>query len=313
MSDYIIGIPQALSYYYYLGLWPTYFENLGYHVVTSGRTDRNKLDAGIKMTPSEACLPLKCYLGHVLSLVKKADYIFVPRLLCLKTRPGIRLGCPKLIGLPDMVKALVPEAKILTLNIDLREEDEETSYIKLGQELGKSEHAAQHAFRSAVTDFTKRKKKTLTEMRPKDKRNGKFRIGLLGHAYLINDDYLNLDLKRKIHDSGAHIINCHDLREEEIETARESINPLSWYFEEHIISAAHVFHNAEGISGIIYLLSFGCGAGSITHEVIDYEVRRENTIPFLKIVLDEHTGETGLMTRIESFLDMIKLKEEQTL
>ena len=313
MNKGVIGIPQALSYHYYQGLWPSYFENLGYKVVTSGRTDRNKLDAGIKLTPSEACLPLKCYIGHVLSLVEKADYIFVPRLLCLKTHPGIRLGCPKLIGLPDMVKALVPEAKILALNIDLREEDEEASYMKLGQNLGTSERDAQHAFRTALADFTKLKKNTLVEMRQRDNKNGKFRIGLLGHAYLINDDYLNLDLKRKIQDSGALIINCHDLGEEEIETARANINPLSWYFEEHIISAAHVFHNTAGISGIIYLLSFGCGAGSITHEVIDYEVRRENTIPFLKIVLDEHTGETGLMTRIESFLDMIKLKEEHPL
>lgn len=306
-----VGIPQALSYHYYGSLWQDYFKNLGVRVTTSGPTDRQKLDAGIRITPSEACLPLKCYLGHLLSLVGRVDRIFVPRLLCLKTNPGIRLGCPKLIGLPDMVKALVPEAKVLTMNIDLRTESEEKSYMKMAQGLGFSKRSAHNAYRCSTNGSVQHNEETAGRMQVNQDTNGKFRIGLLGHAYLLNDDYLNLNLIKKTRDAGAHIINCHDLPEDDIIDASQKINPLSWYFENHILSAAHVFHNAEQVSGIIYLLSFGCGAGSITHEVIDLELRKDQTIPFLKIVLDEHTGETGLMTRIESFLDMIQLKEDQ--
>ena len=50
----IVGIPQALSYHYYGQLWHDYFETLGIDVITSGPTDRAKLDAGIKITPGEA-------------------------------------------------------------------------------------------------------------------------------------------------------------------------------------------------------------------------------------------------------------------
>ena len=306
-----IGIPQALSYHYYHAFWREYFETLGFKVINSGPTNRNKLDAGIRVTPSEACLPLKCYFGHVLSLLGKADYIFVPRLVCMKKTPGIRLGCPKLIGLPDMVKALVPEANILTMDIDLRKEDEETSYMNLAQKLGKSKHVAQQAFRSATAYFAQHKENTLAGMRPQEDKNGKFQIGLLGHAYLLHDDYLNLGLIEKMLGAGASVISCHDLDAMEIDNAAKNIIPQSWYFEERILSAAYLFYHDEQISGIIYLLSFGCGAGSITNEIIDYELRGEQTIPFLRVILDEHTGETGLMTRLESFLDMIRLKKEK--
>jgi len=304
-----IGIPQALSYYYYYPLWCAFFEKLGFHVVRSGPTNRQKLDAGIKVTPSEACLPLKCYFGHLLSLMKKADYIFIPRLACLKKTPGIRLGCPKLIGLPDMARAIVPEANILTMDIDLRLKSEETSYVNLAQELGCAKRVALHAFTYATEQYALYRKAKTWKLKAGDESNDKFLIGLLGHAYLLNDDYLNLNLIEKTQDAGACIVNCHDLPGKELEKACEHINPLSWYFEEHILNAAYLFHHAAHLSGIIYLLSFGCGAGSITHEVIDYELGTTQTTPFLKIVLDEHTAETGIMTRIESFLDMIKLRQ----
>lgn len=309
----VIGIPQALSYYYYYPLWSAFFEKLGSHVVMSGPTNRQKLDAGIKITPSEACLPLKCYFGHVLSLLGKVDYLFVPRLVCLKTHPGIRLGCPKFIGLPDMVRALVPEANILTTDIDLRIHSLEVSYVTLAQELGYSNHVAEQAFKYGTAQIAPHKNAEGLELDVNEEASSKSLVGLLGHAYLLNDDYLNLDLRKKIQDSGADTVNCHDLHEEELDTVAAHIRPLSWYFEERILSAAYLFHHTERLSGIIYLLSFGCGAGSITHEVIDYELGTTHSIPFLTIVLDEQTAETGLMTRIESFLDMIRLREGQTL
>ena len=95
-----IGIPQALASYYFYPLWKTFFTELGFDVITSGPTDRKKLNQGIQLAPSEACLPLKCYLGHVAALAETVEAIFVPRLVCLQKHPRVKLGCPKFIGLP---------------------------------------------------------------------------------------------------------------------------------------------------------------------------------------------------------------------
>jgi predicted nucleotide-binding protein (sugar kinase/HSP70/actin superfamily) len=212
-----------------------------------------------------------------------------------------------------MAKAIVPEASILSTDIDLRTRSEEASYIHLAQELGLSKQDAIHAFTYAKEQHAVYKRAKTKPLETIQRTNSESLIGLLGHAYLLNDSYLNLNLIKKIGEFGACIINCHDIDEKELLKAHEHINPLSWYFEDHILSAAYLFKNAAQLSGIIYLLSFGCGAGSITHEVIDYELEITQSTRFLKIVLDEQTAETGLMTRIESFLDMIRLKEKQAL
>jgi predicted nucleotide-binding protein (sugar kinase/HSP70/actin superfamily) len=306
-----IGIPQALSYYYYQSLWTTFFNDLQCQVVTSGQTDRNKLDSGINIAPGETCLPLKCYLGHLISLTGKADFIFVPRLVCLSRLPGIRLGCPKMIGLPDMTKALVPEAPVVTMDIDLRQENEEVSYVKLAKQLGFSEHRAQLAYKNGMANSLEQRKKRIAAAQLRTTAKDDLVIGLMGHAYLLEDDFLNLHLKKKIRETGAQIISCHDLQDENIERLANNVNPLSWYFENHILNAAKYFYDDNSILGIIYLCSFGCGAASITHEVIELEIAPGHGTHFLKIVLDEHTGETGIMTRIESFVDMVNLKREK--
>lgn len=312
-SGMTIGIPQALGYYYYQPLWTTFFDDLQCQVVTSGQTDRNKLDSGINIAPGETCLPLKCYLGHFLSLTDKADCIFVPRLVCLSKQPGIRLGCPKMIGLPDMTKALVPEAPVVTMDIDLRQENEEVSYVKLARQLGFPERRAKLAYEHGMAEALKQQEERIAAARLNTTAKDDLVIGLMGHAYLLEDDFLNLHLKKKIRETGAQIISCHDLPDDSIAPMTNRVNPLSWYFENHILNAAKYFYDDSSISGIIYLCSFGCGAASITHEIIELEIAPGYGTHFLKIVLDEHTGETGIMTRIESFVDMVNLKREKKL
>jgi predicted nucleotide-binding protein (sugar kinase/HSP70/actin superfamily) len=306
-----IGIPQALGYYYYRPMWTTFFDQLGCKVVTSGQTDRTKLDAGISIAPGETCLPLKCFLGHLLSLTPRTEYVFVPRLVCLSRQPGIRLGCPKMIGLPDMARALVPDAPILTVDIDVRQESEETTYVKLARRLGFPEKQAQHAYERGIACSHEEREERMTSAELNASSTGDLTIGLIGHAYLLDDDFLNLHIRKKIGETGARVISCRDTENENHGSLEKEINPLSWYFENPILSAAKHFYDDETISGIIYLCSFGCGAASITHEVIEFEIAPRHSTHFLKIVLDEHTGETGIMTRIESFVDMINLKREK--
>jgi predicted nucleotide-binding protein (sugar kinase/HSP70/actin superfamily) len=33
-------------------------------------------------------------------------------------------------------------------------------------------------------------------------------------------------------------------------------------------------------------------------------------LPFLEIIMDEHSGEAGLLTRVESFVEMIRRKKK---
>lgn len=96
-----IGIPRALLYYEYYPLWKTFFTNLGAEVVLSKATTKDILDSGVKASTNDACLPLKIFHGHIIDLIGKVDYIFVPR---LKSVAGGEYICPKFCGLPDMIR-----------------------------------------------------------------------------------------------------------------------------------------------------------------------------------------------------------------
>ena len=68
-----IGIPCALLYYQYYPMWQTFFEELRAEVIVSPPATQTMLAEGSARVVAETCLPVKVFLGHVISLVKKCD------------------------------------------------------------------------------------------------------------------------------------------------------------------------------------------------------------------------------------------------
>ncbi len=96
-----IGIPRALLYYQYYPMWRAFFEELGAEVVLSPPTTQAMLSEGSARVIADTCLPVKVFLGHVLSLVEKCDWIFIPAIRSVKKNV---YNCSKFLGLPDMTK-----------------------------------------------------------------------------------------------------------------------------------------------------------------------------------------------------------------
>jgi predicted nucleotide-binding protein (sugar kinase/HSP70/actin superfamily) len=308
----VIGIPQALAFYYYHTLWRTFFSELGCRVIMSGMTDRSIIESGIACVPNEACLPLKCYAGHVAYLCtrrgnERIDLIFVPRLVCIQVKPTVKLCCPKFIGLPDMVRALIPDAPLLSIDIDLRVQPQREAFLALAAHLGCSARSARHAYQAAANAS---RPCASDEPDPERTTPDIITIALLGHRYLLEDPYLCLDVKKRLVSDGCRVIEhtafspigtCH---------LDDRVRPTSWLFEDDILSGAHRFLHQNTVDGIVYLLSFGCGAGSITSEIIEHELRSGSHVPILRIIIDEHTAEAGFQTRLESFIDMIRIRKK---
>jgi len=96
-----IGIPRGLLYYQYYPMRKTFFEELGAEVVVSPSTTQTMLAEGSARVVADTCLPVKVFLGHVLTLVKECDYIFIPAIRSMKSKI---YNCSKFLGLPDMTK-----------------------------------------------------------------------------------------------------------------------------------------------------------------------------------------------------------------
>jgi predicted nucleotide-binding protein (sugar kinase/HSP70/actin superfamily) len=58
------------------------------------------------------------------------------------------------------------------------------------------------------------------------------------------------------------------------------------------------------IDGAIEISSFACGCDAVLKEFVEKKFK-EKKIPFLYLIIDEHTGEAGFQTRLEAFVDTI--------
>ena len=112
-----VGIPRALLYYQYFPMWKTFFEELGGEVVISPPTTKAMIASGASRVVADTCLPVKVFLGHVLSLIGRCDYVFIPAVRSLKSKI---YNCSKFLGLPDMTRAVIAECPpILDVDIDI--------------------------------------------------------------------------------------------------------------------------------------------------------------------------------------------------
>src|SRR3990172_8593483 len=102
-----VGVPRALLYYQYFPMWRAFLEALGAEVVVSSPTTKQEVAKGSACLVAETCLPVKVFCGHVHSLIGLCDYLFIPSIRSVG--PG-EFNCSKFLGLPDMMRAAVPQA-----------------------------------------------------------------------------------------------------------------------------------------------------------------------------------------------------------
>lgn len=317
-----IGIPRALSYYQFYLLYKTFFEELGAEVVVSDATSRKILDQGVKICVDEACLPVKLFHGHVMYLKDKVDYLFIPRLTSISENEYI---CPKFGGLPDMVRNTIdglPEIIDVEINLRKRSKNIYKSAFEIGgiftnnkkkirAALNKAmkiyrdycTHMQEGALASDILD----KKFAVIRKQEKDMLN----IVLIGHAYNIYDKFINMDTVNKLRKENVNIITIDMIDDDVINANAEELHKsMFWYFGRKAVGGVMDIIKREDIDGIIYMMAFGCGVDSFICDMVQRRVRSAGNIPFITITLDEHSGEAGMDTRLEAFIDMIKWRKK---
>ena len=85
---------------------------------------------------------------------------------------------------------------------------------------------------------------------------------------------------------------------------------IFWTFGRIMVGAAFHFFNSAEVDGVISCTAFECGPDSLLGVLIEDEAKEHKEIPYMSLILDEHSGETGVVTRVEAFLDMIRRKKK---
>lgn len=316
-----IGIPKSLLFYTYYPLWKAFFEGLGAEVVVSGHTTKSILEKGLRLCVDEACLPVKVAFGHVAVLRDQVDFIFIPRLVSVSPREYI---CPKFLGFPDMVRSCIPDLPGLIdtdINLYRRESDLYRQFARAGSSVCKNPFRVKAAFRKAVSDhnsFTGRVESgMLPEKAFRDRQESTAAraessgsVALVGHPYNIYDSFINMNLIRRLEESRVRVLTADNVPETVINRYAGTLNKkLFWTLGRRMIGSAYHFLDNTAVTGVIHVASFACGPDSMTGDLIERRARRFGNKPFLNLTLDEHTGEAGIVTRIEAFMDMMGMQE----
>ncbi|MFX1278420.1 MAG: acyl-CoA dehydratase activase-related protein [Promethearchaeota archaeon] len=325
-----VGIPRALHFYRYFPFWKKLLEELEVEIVLSPPTNKKIVEEGVTHGFGELCIPVKIYYGQVLKLIRDnpdLDYIFVPRYVAEVKEAYF---CPKFLSLPDIIKILPGVPKILNFEVNVKEFPVATSAIELGKELGRTQNQSLNAYREAQKYFDEYHRflrdgasvnhalrfveRNRPFTLPKRKQKGDLRFLLLGHAYNIFDTFINLDFQKKLQDQGVKVITIENLPEEIFKTPVIVNKRLRnyWRHEEEIMQSIRYFltRGRGEIDGVIFLISFACGPDSLISELIMRDMKVVG-LPFLEITMDEHSGEAGLLTRVESFVEMVRRKKKK--
>lgn len=314
-----IGIPLGLGIYEYPILFTKFFEYLGIDVVFSKQSNQDTLNNGIKYSLSESCLASKIFIGHVADLVsrqkkEKIDYIFIPRLCTFENNQTI---CVKFFALYDICNNIF-KANFLTLNIDYEKNSTElVAFLKLGKKIKKSTTDCMKAYFSARKDQKNYEKIKLEKQAKiiREKNNQKF-ILLVSHPYVAYDHLLGKKIVSLLEQQNVKVIfaNINDFSMQNPKILKLVINKnyvyqnisktLFWKSSKKLLNG--IYTNLNNIDGIVYLSVFPCGTDSLVNELA---MRRINNIPYINIILDEQEADAGLHTRIESFVDILNMKE----
>lgn len=301
--ELIVGIPRALLFYKYKDLWLQFFANLNIKTVISPKTNKEIIDKGSSYVVDEACLSLKIFMGHVDYLQNKCDYLFIPRVACLNKNEKM---CTNFLALYDLVKNAFEDCKILMYNVDVENNEYEfDGFLKIGKTLGVSYFKTLRAYQNAKKyEKEKRRQKYLLETRKL--RSPHLKILVVAHSYNLYDDFVGKSILEYLESQRIAAI-CSDITTGDKKVNTSISHSIYWTYNKELMKI--IEDTLNHIDGIILISTFPCGPDSLCNELI---IRKIKSKPILYLTCDNNASDTGIITRLESFIDILKYKKERS-
>ncbi|RJP29247.1 MAG: hypothetical protein C4536_11755 [Actinobacteria bacterium] len=322
-----IGIPRALMFYRYYPFLKAFLESYGCNVQPSPPTNLEILGEGTDICVDDVCVAVKVLFGHVSQLAHKVDAILIPRLVSVEKRGYDTFTCPKLIAAPDMIRYSFPHLPPpLEFTVDISNAPWWWGCVRLVRRLDLPLRGIARPYMTAVreqeryegmlrsgllpSDALKRMYNGNGVPRPAYISEGDVIVAVVGHPYLLGDPIVNKRLIHWLDASGAKVLGSTMLSQEDLEREEPSLPPLSWSYERELLAASSSFMKRKDVDGMIYLTSFGCGPDSLVTEMVRRELKPAGDQVLMEMVLDEHSAESGVRTRAEAFVDMLRHRKK---
>ena len=153
-------------------------------------------------------------------------------------------------------------------------------------------------------------------------------VGLVGEIFMLLEPFTNMHIEEKLSKMGVKLSKSVWLSDWlndrfRFKPFRRNQFQLAWkwarpYMEfpaggESIKTVGKSLDYArKGYDGVIQIMPFTCMPELVAQTALS-KISRDFNLPVLTLIYDEHTGPTGLQTRLEAFVDLLYHKRFGTL
>ena len=277
--------------------------------------------------------PDTCRLGYLArpqaERLRDAGFHFTPHTLSLRGIAADILRVARELADPSPLE-MVEAARTLLASLSLVDQVEKEALRLRPRELerGAATRLRTEALIAARAcrgraEIQERRETILAALRAAPRQNGSpvLRIGLLGDAYSISEPFFNLNLEQRLGYMGVEVDrwfwmskslslpvlewarNRSEIQAREEEVGRYLSRDVGGFALPSMKEA--VAFVREGIDGLIHLAPFNCTPEIVAVSVLP-RLARDYDVPLLTLSIDEHSGEAGLVTRLEAFVDLLE-------
>lgn len=305
-----IGLPRVLNMYEDYPLWHTFFTDLGFRVVLSGRSNHRLFEKGMDTIPSESvCYPAKLVHGHIVDLLDKGiKTIFYPCIPYAKKEfdsAGNHYNCPIVTSYPEVIynnmdAVREPDITFLYPFVQLQDERAFADQMqKVFKEFGIPKKDIERATKLAFEEAAKYKQ----DIRDEGNRvvawldeNNQHGIVLAGRPYHI-DPEVNHGIPDMIISQGFAV-----LTEDSVAHLGHLPRPIrvvdQWVYHTRLYESAGYVARKPALD-MIQLNSFGCGLDAVTTDQVQEILQAKEKI-YTVLKIDEISSLGTARIRVRS-------------
>ncbi|OPY59040.1 MAG: hypothetical protein A4E55_00409 [Pelotomaculum sp. PtaU1.Bin035] len=152
------------------------------------------------------------------------------------------------------------------------------------------------------------------------------KIGVIGEIYTLLEPFSNQGLERHLGLLGALVDRSIYLSEwindhlflgliKGLRSSKEACAAAAPYLRHFVgghgqeTVGSAVNYARAGYDGLIQVFPFTCMPEIVARSVLP-DVGADYSIPLLTLIMDEHSGEAGMVTRLEAFMDLLAQRKE---
>ena len=154
-------------------------------------------------------------------------------------------------------------------------------------------------------------------------RKPEVRIGLVGEIYFMIEQFANQEIEKELAKLGAEVLFQRSLFHHLLHLLRAD---PGFYRSQHLarrylkecpggeairtVGEAIHFAEKDKVDGIVHVFPFTCMPENMALEALQ-QLSIDSGVPVLSLSFDEHTSGTGILTRLEAFVDLVKRRRSR--